>query len=154
MGKSQLWAAAIAASTLLGASGAQAVDWNGFYLGVQSGYDFDGYVPLQGVVGFNFSQGSGLVLGVEAAFGAYFDAGGGSGDGTEGYIAGRLGAAMGDALVYGMGGVSFVDADTGGVAGAGVEFAIQPHLTLRGQGLYYFGGDNFGQATLGLIWRP
>ncbi len=55
-----------------------------------------------------------------------------------------------------MGGVSFVDSDTGGIAGAGVEFAKTPRVTIRGQVAYYFdgGGSGFGQATVGLIWRP
>ncbi len=56
--------------------GAPAMNWTGLYLGIQSGYDFDNYVPVQGVVGYNFGGASGFVFGVEGAYGPYFDAGG------------------------------------------------------------------------------
>ncbi len=74
-----------------------------------------------------------------------------------GSIRGRLGIAVGDALLYGTAGVALSDADwtsiedtssdtahfndIGGVVGGGVEWMVFSNTSIRAQGLYYFFND-------------
>ncbi len=130
---------------------ALATDWDGLYLGVQAGYDFDGYVDVQGVAGVNFMVSDGFLLGVEAAIGPYFDVGGGGGNGYEGYLAGRAGFAVDSALLYVLAGADIVDGDVGWVAGAGAEFMVADSTSMRLQVLSY--DNDFYQANVGLMWH-
>jgi outer membrane immunogenic protein len=70
-------------------------------------------------------------------------------------IRGRIGIAADTAMFYVTGGIAFLEAEwsededdeeidvdaTGGVVGAGVEWAFSEHFTVRGEGLYYFFND-------------
>lgn len=75
-----------------------------------------------------------------------------------GSIRGRLGLASGNAQYYLTGGVAMSDAewvstrdgnvdtaefnDIGGVVGAGLELKVSEHMSIRGEGLYYFFNDS------------
>lgn len=130
---------------------AVSTDWDGLYVGIQGGYDFDGYVDLQGVVGVNFTASESFLIGAEAAIGPYFDVGGGGGNGYEGYLAGRVGFVVDSALLYALGGASIVDGSVGWVAGAGAEFMIADSTSMRLQVLNY--DNDFYQANVGLMWH-
>ena len=89
------------------AAPASASGWDGFHAGIQSGYDVDGFLPIQGVVGVNMTVSEAFLIGVELAGGPYLDVGGGGGPGYEGYLAGRAGVPVGPPLLCGMAGVSW-----------------------------------------------
>jgi outer membrane immunogenic protein len=74
-------------------------------------------------------------------------------------VRGRLGYAFGSTLVYGTGGVAFLNTDdadpfddtlTGWVAGAGVEHKLRDNLSLGLEGLYYSFEDDVSESADGL----
>jgi opacity protein-like surface antigen len=126
-------------------------NWDGFYAGIQSGYDLDGFVPIQGVVGVNMTVSEAFLIGVELAGGPYLDVGGGGGPGYEGYLAGRAGVLVGPALLYGMAGVNDVDGGFNWLVGAGAEFSVTDNLSARFQVAQY--DTTFTSATAGVFWH-
>ncbi len=166
-----------------------AFTWTGFYLGVNAGYGFrstpgsfedatygtvtqssssrGGFIG-GGQVGYNyqFTPGSGFVVGVEADFqGAAFSKSGSATIGTTPYysvspsldyfgtVRGRLGYAFDKVLIYGTGGFAYGGGSnssyasaypytlpstsrTGYAVGAGVEYAITKNISARIEGLY------------------
>jgi outer membrane immunogenic protein len=165
------------------------MDWSGFYAGVNGGYSFDSQNhPLikdeggfgGGQIGYNWQGALGsrsLVLGIEADFqGAGIDHStaitfSGSGDaGTHrraidefGTVRGRLGYAMGPALVYFTGGFAygnktneFTDNVTGAVfkddgwkagyvLGGGAEYKVSPSWSVKAE--YQFIGLGHNDAA-------
>jgi outer membrane immunogenic protein len=155
---------------------APAISWTGFYIGAHVGGSFDDALSasncnqctdleldssfIAGVhVGYNWQTASNLVLGIEGniTFGG-FEA---EVDGVEGvttdYLAsirGRLGYAFGNSLVYGTGGVAFLqwgddiaglfedDSSVGWVAGVGFEHKLRQNLSFGVEGLYYAFDEN------------
>ena len=147
--------AADAAKPAAKPAAAPADPFGGVYFGIQGGYDFDQHTNLQGLIGFNVTISPGVIIGLEGAYGVYRDAGGGGGsNGNEGYVAGRLGMVSGNALLYGLGGVSLVDGTSGAIGGLGVEFNFSNNLALRGQVAYnWISSGDFGQAQVGILYR-
>jgi outer membrane immunogenic protein len=152
------------------------LSWTGFYLGVHAGgsfgdkstvtqtdtstvyatetktrtHDFD-TSALGGVqLGANYQIG-GIVLGAEGDFSKS------AAEKTD-FLAsarGRLGYSLGNTLIYGTGGVAFLqwddagrwDLSTGWVAGGGFEHKLSPNLSIGLEGLYYAFEDS--DTTLG-----
>jgi outer membrane immunogenic protein len=111
---------------------------------------------LAGVhVGYNWQTERNLVLGIEGSISAIgsHDVDFNTGekfkvdDNFVATIRGRLGYAFGQTLVYGTGGVAFLDTDgfanlfgdteTGWVAGGGFEYKFRPNMSFGVEGLYY-----------------
>jgi outer membrane immunogenic protein len=153
-----------------------AISWMGFYIGVNAGgvfgdsFDFkaDGVKAdidvdntwLAGAhLGYNWQTGRSVVLGIEGDWdflGGDRDA---EIDGLKGTqddnwlatIRGRLGYAMGPALIYATGGVAFLNSDdmapfddtvTGWVAGGGIDYKIRSNVSVGLEGLYYAFDDD------------
>lgn len=127
------------------------VNWDGFYAGIQAGYDLDGYAPVQGVIGANMTASESFLVGVEFAMGPYFDVGGGGGGGYEGYLVGRAGVLAGPALLYGMAGVNDVDGGFGWIVGVGAEFSVADNVSARLQVAQY--DTSFTAVTAGVFWH-
>jgi outer membrane immunogenic protein len=131
-----------------------AITWTGLYIGGNIGavwpnddleiIDNSAQLIGGGHLGYNWQMPSSWVIGVEGDvdFSDEFD-----------YLASvraRLGYAFGRTLVYGTGGVafagfsnSFMDNETGWVAGGGVETKVRPNVSLGLEALYY----NFDNAS-------
>jgi outer membrane immunogenic protein len=120
-------------------------------------------------LGYNAELGS-VIVGVEGDFTwvgleDHFDSDSGNTDdhidGQVDFLASiraRLGLAMDDMLIYATGGVAFTEAkidvdqhnnhdtakfnDIGGVVGGGLELKVADNVSVRGEGLYYFFGDD------------
>ena len=76
--------------------------------------------------------------------------------GSEDYLAARAGIVAGPALIYGMGGLSNIDSDVGGVIGAGVEFSVADNVSVRVQAVDYLHADfsqYFQQVSAGLMFH-
>jgi outer membrane immunogenic protein len=132
---------------------APACAWNGLYIGAQGGYgsasvDWSGRSVYDesnwlagGHVGYNYCMGS-IVIGLEtdAMLGGWKELG------WIGSTRGRVGVLLGPSLlVYGTGGVAYGRLDTtladmsftGWTAGAGLEYNITRHLSVRAEYRYY-----------------
>src|SRR5262245_59671316 len=96
-------------------------DWEGAYVGVFGGYNFDfGVGQIGGELGYNFLGSENFLLGVEASGAFYLD---GSND-TELFIRGKAGYAADQVAIYALAGVGTYDFTTPLYdIGAGVEFA-------------------------------
>jgi outer membrane immunogenic protein len=163
--------------------------WTGFYFGGHLGYgsgkfDFDTGIDQGSVsslvggaqLGFNW-QAANIVWGVEAdVSAAKFQVGQSDPIGAKvdllASLRGRLGLAFDRVLIYGTGGVGYVqgkaDAQTfgtvialnvnqyRGVAGGGVEWAYSNNFTFRVEALDYFGTTSFllggDNGKIGDIW--
>ena len=127
--------------------------WDGIYVGGSVGYYDSSYVNFDAVIGGNLTIAESFLLGVEVGGGPYVDVGGGGGDGFEGYISGRAGVILGEALLlYGVGG--YIVFDGGGdniFGGAGAEFKIADQASLRVQGVMYDGGVI--NVSTGAFWH-
>ncbi len=157
--------------------------WSGFYLGGNLGAAFDpndlSIKDLSGAqdLRLKFSNDTELIGGVHAGYnwqmGTWVAGVEGDFDFAENinYLAsvrGRLGWAFGSWLLYGTGGVAFIDTDTnfavvsangglfnfsggttdtGYVVGGGVDYKIAPQLSLGVEGLYY----GFGSESSNLV---
>ncbi|MBI4922553.1 MAG: hypothetical protein HY834_12470 [Devosia nanyangense] len=127
------------------------VNWDGFYAGIQAGYDLDGYAPVQGVIGANMTASESFLIGIELAIGPYFDVGGGGGPGYQGYLVGRAGVLAGPALFYGMAGVNDVDGGFDWIVGVGAEFSVADNVSARFQIAQY--DTSFTDLTAGVFWH-
>jgi len=157
--------------------------WSGFYVGGNLGAAFDpndlSIKDLSGAqdLRLKFSNDTELIGGVHAGYnwqmGTWVAGVEGDFDFAENinYLAsvrGRLGWALGSWLLYGTGGVAFIDTDTnfavvsangglfnfskgttdtGYVVGGGVDYKIAPQLSLGVEGLYY----GFGSESSNLV---
>lgn len=150
-----------------------AISWTGFYIGAHAGSTFDDTLSpeddreddieldssfIAGLhVGYNWQTHSHLVLGVEAdvSVGPFEHDEDGFEFETTDYLAsirGRLGYSFGNTLLYGTGGVAFLqwsddvviedDNTIGWVAGAGIEHKFRDNWSLGLEGLYYSFDDN------------
>jgi len=135
-----------------------AFPWEGLYFGVTKGGwisatgSSEWYIEVTKVAGFNILLGDNFVLGAEATVSAlvapafYLDA----------TITGHAGILIDDSvLIYKLGGVGFVDGDTYGILGAGVEVAIGDSLALRGEvrAVFWDPGVDWFRPSVGLIWH-
>ncbi|GEP00768.1 outer membrane protein [Methylobacterium haplocladii] len=177
-----------------------AFTWTGFYVGVNAGYGFrsgsstftdatygtvTGGGSGGGIVGgaqagynYQFTQGSGFVVGLETDIqGAGFSGGGTALIGTTPYynvspsldyfgtVRGRAGYAFDRWLVYGTGGLAYGGGRTssnasaypytlpdtsriGYAVGGGVEYALTDHVSVKLEGLYV----NLGKGTAGTTY--
>jgi opacity protein-like surface antigen len=146
-----------------------AISWTGFYVGAHLGSTLDDTFELSdgglsvdfdvdenflaGIhIGYNWQKASNLVFGIEASWSFLNGDADVEFDGVDlgtlddnwlASIRGRLGFAAGSALIYGTGGVAFIDSDlfddtqVGWVAGAGVEYKLRQNLSIGLEGLYY-----------------
>ena len=153
-----------------------AIGWTGFYIGINGGgifsdqFDFkvDGIKTSADVdntwllgahLGYNWQTGGNVVFGVEGDWdfvGGDRDVkiGGLTASQDDNWLAtirGRLGYAMGPALLYATGGVAFLNSDdmapfddtvTGWVVGGGVDYKIRPNMSFGVEGLYYAFDDD------------
>lgn len=124
------------------------------YLGIYGGGVFGPDVYVLGLkAGVNFVLADPITGGIEVQGGIYTD--GGDID-FEGFVLGKLGVAVtDDILVYGAGGVGYVEDFGPGVwaFGGGVEFAMTDSISLDGQilGVTPIGGGPIAtRATIGL----
>lgn len=116
---------------------ATAVGWSGCYIGGQGGVSWGNGGSDSGLfgghVGCNFHYSPQWVLGIEGDVERVGSNGNGSNWGAS--FRGRVGYAMGAALLYGTAGLAILDLpnDTlsGFTAGAGVEYAFSPQWTGR-----------------------
>jgi outer membrane immunogenic protein len=145
-------------------------NWSGFYVGGHIGYGFsddvDGFLGgLQ--AGYNWQFSPSIVFGVEVDI---------SGTDMNGaplglpahidYIStarARIGYVWDRTMIYGTGGLAYArasvagfhDADTGWVAGAGLEWAYTRNWTAKAEYLYHDLGNGFDASTikLGMNYR-
>ncbi|MGC9371421.1 MAG: outer membrane protein [Paracoccaceae bacterium] len=140
-------------------------DWTGFYAGLQLGFgesdasgaatgDADG--ALGGVhAGYNWDFGN-YVVGAELSYDASDIKQGGGGTKVDNLarLKLRVGADMGQNLVYAAGGPAWMDISTPGAGssddngwflGAGLEHALRENMTLGGEILYHQ-FDNFSKS--------
>lgn len=119
---------------------------------------------LAGVhLGYNWQSARGVVLGVEGSWSAIGDGREAEDIGEEIFddnwlasVRARLGYAFGPTLVYGTGGVAFLnseddlfdDVKTGWVAGAGVEHKVTENLSLGLEGLFYSVEDDVDDGEI------
>lgn len=115
---------------------AATVNWSGLYAGINGGYAWDGYTEdasnamFGGQLGVNVQRGN-AVFGVETDLGWLNT----DGDFHLGTVRGRVGIAMGNALVYGTGGYAYAGGCSGcfvdgWVAGTGAEYKLGNGLSL------------------------
>jgi len=178
LGTAPAFAADLAAKTYTKAPAlAPLPTWAGFYIGAMGGYasedngsnSFDrkgGFAG--GTVGYNWQAGN-IVYGLEAdaawadvsnsAFGvdAKLD--------TLGTVRGRIGYAFGPTLLYATGGYAWADSKisiagfgsdshvhSGWTVGAGLEYMIAPHWSLKGEYLYKsFSSEDYTFPILGTL---
>jgi outer membrane immunogenic protein len=160
--------------------------WSGFYIGGNLGAAFDpNELSIKDLskdddLTLRFSNDTELIGGVHAGYnlqmGTWVAGLEGDVDFADNinYLAsvrGRLGLALGSFLLYGTGGVAFIETendfavvsaddglfnfsngktDTGYVAGGGLEYKLAPQLSLGVEGLYYgFGSESTNLAAGG-----
>lgn len=120
------------------------ITWTGFYLGAHAGVAFDDAGDADEVfaggfhLGYNWQKHGPWVFGVEGDY-SFVDAE------NADYLASiraRVGYAFGNLLVYGTGGVGFIDHDffgdlVGWTAGLGVDYKLTQNISLGTETLYY-----------------
>jgi outer membrane immunogenic protein len=131
-----------------------AYDWSGFYVGINGGGIWNGYSSgglIGGTIGYNVQNGP-WVFGVEGDLG-FVSSGSHSYLGT---VRGRIGFTWDRLLPYVTGGLAFTGGDTGGVIGAGLEYAFTPQLSAKAEYLYAGtnGGDNIFRLGLNYHFQP
>lgn len=128
-----------------------AYNWSGFYVGLNGGGFWDngtGAGLIGGTLGYNFQNGP-WVFGVEGDLGFVT-----SGDQSYlGTVRGRVGYTWDRLLPYVTGGLGFTDNETGGVIGAGLEYAFAPQFSAKVE--YLYAGMNGGDHVfrVGLNYR-
>ncbi len=108
-------------------------NWDGFYSGV-----YGGGIPF----GDDTSWSAGIFTGVNVqmdslVFGAEAQLGGDFGDdfSIDALVLGKGGMSLGDALVYGTGGIGLVSGDFGYAIGGGAEYGFTDSMSVRGEAL-------------------
>jgi len=156
--------------------------WAGFYIGAMGGYASEdaGFAAMKGgfaggTAGYNWQQGN-IVFGIEAdaawadisASATTFGFTASSKIRDLGTVRGRLGYAFGPTLLYATGGYAWADnkiaitgpgvslsdshVHSGWTVGAGLEYMIAPHWSLKGEYLYKsFGGETYSFAGVGSV---
>src|SRR5215471_17813955 len=116
-------------------------NWTGFYVGVNGGGIWSGgdsEFLIGGTLGYNWQQpGSPFVFGLEGDI----DWVSGGGHSYFATARGRIGYAVDRWMIYATGGAAFTDlvgSNVGGTVGAGLEYAITPSVSVKGE--YLFAG--------------
>ena len=136
----------------------------GFLGGATAGYNLQAgiaVVGIEGDIGYLRLKGSGIIPSSDPAQHQDITLDGG----LYGDITGRLGFVLGNALIYGKGGLALYDGEalqkttkpgfvshgtdtfTGWTAGGGIEFALSPHTTLKAEYLHFDFGHQGGDQT-------
>lgn len=128
-------------------------DWDGFYAGV-----YGGGVPF-GTTSWNAGIFTGVnvsvdsaVFGVEAQLGGDFAAT----TSIDALVLGKGGVSLGDALIYGVGGLGVVSGGFGYAFGGGAEYAFTNYMSARVEALgtgAWGAGPNDLRVTAGLAFH-
>ncbi len=133
---------------------APSFDWSGPYVGAYGGYMFGlGAIQFGAQAGYNFMLGQTFVAGIEGQVGGLYA----GGFAAEANVNARLGAVLGQALLYGEAGVGIIyPVAWTWNAGGGIEFAVSNSMSVFAETKYIgtFGGGPLGVTVQGgLNWH-
>ncbi len=134
-------------------------NFEGFYVGGSLGF---GSLPVSSrvgtvgvVVGTNFALAEGILAGVEFQGDAVWNSSGFTG--LDGLFLGKLGGYLTDeTLIYGTGGLGWVDDESSYALGLGIEQALTDSISVRGEGMVtggLGGGFDGGQLKASVLWH-